>query len=859
MDAETGGLSEALASAVFDQQMVPAPRATWERLSTPPKRKDEELILRNDLGGFSKTGKQYVMPAIGGKLPPAPWCNVVANPQFGFLVTETGAGYTWSENSRENRLTSWSNDPTIDPPSEVVYIRDAESGEYWSLTPSPAAEGLSFRVEHGFGYSSFEGHCYDVGSKLVISGSQQSKTKWYNATLTNHDSVDRKLELYFYVDLVLGVSREDSYRFISTNFDRTAQSLCAVNYYNNEFAGRVVAIGSSEDISGFTTSRLEFLGRNSDVSRPLILERAALVPFLMAKARSVKLSGKTGAGFDPCALIQVVVTVPAREQREVSFYLGESSSFEEVRNSASKRRSLHTLRNELQTVTSWWDELLSRVRIETPSQSFNVMMNGWLLYQTVSCRLFGRSGFYQSGGAFGFRDQLQDSLALLFSRPEIVRSQIVLHAQRQFQEGDVQHWWHPPTGRGVRTKISDDLLWLPYAVGRYIEATHDHSILDEQVPFLNGPVLGEDQMENYFIPERGHESGTILEHCVRTFRVTEAVGVHGLPLMGAGDWNDGMNEVGRHGKGESVWLAWFQIEVINQFIPALESRGQTELVAELRRRSEARRASVEEHGWDGEWYRRAFYDDGTPLGSHENDECKIDSLAQSWALISKAGDPLRAATAMNSLNTHLVDREAELIKVLTPPFDKTAKNPGYIKGYPPGIRENGGQYTHATAWVIIATALAGRGTDAVDLFELINPVNHTLTTAKADVYKAEPYVMCGDVYSEGEMRGRAGWSWYTGSSGWLYQAGIEHILGLSVKHNHFTINPTIPAAWDCVRMTYRRAGRIFDIEIQNSQRVEHGVVKLMINGKETAEKKVSYEDAGYETRVGVTVVMGTVG
>ncbi len=852
IDAEFGGLVEILKSTAFDQVMPAIARAAVTR--KPAKIRDPEpLRISNGLGGFGAQGEQYVLPRVGSLRPPVPWSNIIANPSFGFLVTESGGGYTWSENSRENRLTSWSNDPVLDTPSEAVFLRDAESGDYHSLTPAPAGEGLEYRVEHGFGYSQFSTSCGGIVSELTISGSITERVKWYGITLTNHEAQERKLDLFFYADLVLGVTREDSYRYIVTSYDRTTQSLCAVNHYNNEFAGRVVSIGSSEPVSGYTASRLEFLGRNGDVKRPYALERAALQPFFMSKPRAAKLSNKTGAGFDPCATLHVTLTLRPREQKDLSFFLTESFSFDDARRNTLKFRSIHTMRAESNAVRQWWNDTLGAVVVKTPSEPLNILLNGWLLYQTLSCRLFGRSAFYQSGGALGFRDQLQDSLALLTVRPEMVREQIKLHAERQFVEGDVQHWWHPPTGRGVRTRITDDLLWLPYAVARYIERTGDFSILEEEAPFLDGPVLGEDQMETYFVPGKSHERATILEHCLRTFKVTAGTGPHGLPLMGSGDWNDGMNEVGRHGKGESVWLGWFQIEVIRRFAPILEHVGFSEDAQQLYTRSSAFLAAIEAHAWDGRWYRRAYYDDGTPIGSHESDECKIDSLAQSWAVISGAGNRERSAEAIESMIRELVDKESGIIKVLTPPFDKTPKNPGYIKGYPPGIRENGGQYTHAAAWAIIATAMIGRTKDAAEMFELINPVRHTSTAKGLATYKAEPYAMCGDVYSEGALNGRAGWSWYTGSSGWLYQAGIETMLGLKMAPHHFTITPHLPPDWEHTSFSFLVGGRRFEVRIENPERVSATVYNLHVNGTHSDKAEVPYDAQGYGSVVEVVV------
>jgi cyclic beta-1,2-glucan synthetase len=812
-------------------------------------------LLSNGIGGFAKNDHRYIMPQIGATRPPLPWSNVIANPSFGFLVTESGGGYTWSVNSRENRLTSWSNDPVTDSPSEAIYLRRADTGDYWSLTPLPAGDGLNYQVEHGFGFSSFSTNNAGIESKLQLFCAPTESVKWYSISLTNTEQTEQKLELYLYADLVLGVLREEAYRFVSTSFDRTAQTLCAVNYYNNEFAGRVVSLGSSEPVVSYTASRLEFLGRNGDLRRPAALERGALQPFFAQKPRSIKLSATSGIGIDPCAVLHVSVSLKPKEEKSLHFFLADSTSFDVMRKDATRYRSLQIQRADLTNSTTWWDDLISSIEIETPSTSFNVMMNGWLLYQTVSCRLFGRSGFYQSGGALGFRDQLQDSLALLNIRPEMVRSQILLHAAHQFKEGDVQHWWHPPTGRGVRTRITDDLLWLPYAVSRYIEATGDYSILNERVPFLDGALLAEHQMESYFVPERSAEDGTILDHCLRTFAITSKMGEHGLPLIGSGDWNDGMNEVGRHGKGESVWLGWFQIHVIGGFIPLLQARGELDVVATLEARIAGLTAAIEQHAWDGKWYRRAFYDDGTPIGSQSSDDCQIDSLSQSWAVISSAAQATRAAQAMQSVRERLVDTEGRIIKLLTPPFDRTEKNPGYIKGYPPGIRENGGQYTHAASWVIIAAALMGRGTEAVEMFELINPINSTLDPKRTDIYRGEPYVMCGDVYSEGNLRGRAGWSWYTGSSGWLYQAGLEYIVGLKVRASSFTIDPTIPAGWKNLSITYKRGERVFEISIDNRAGVERGVASVTINGQASNDREIPFESPDYGRTITVLVTL----
>lgn len=856
INAELGGLTELFATPVFEQTFASLPQTIRRVFPAKSELQKNDLQFSNGIGGFSADGRAYVLPRAGSKIPPTPWSNVVANPNFGFLVTDSGSGFTWSENSRENRLTSWSNDPVLDPPSEVVYVRDVDSGEYWSLTPLPAARGGEFEVQHRFGSSTFRTEINDLASELTFVGASEDRVKWYGLTLENSLDEERRIEVYLYIDLVLGVSREDSFRFITTTYDRSAKALCAVNRYNNEFAGRVITAGCSEDISAFTTSRLEFIGRNGDLESPILFEHGGVSSFLFSKPRNVRLSGRTGAGFDPCFVLQVGVTLRAREKKDLAFYLAECRSFDEVRQVAPRFQSLPTLRTEQQRVSLWWAELTNAISVRTPSKAFDILMNGWLLYQTVSCRLNGRSGFYQSGGAIGFRDQLQDSLALLSLRPDVVREQIILHAAHQFREGDVQHWWHPPTGRGVRTRISDDLLWLPYALARYVEVTGDEALIDVEVSFLDGPQLTPQHAETYFTPDRSSEVATILEHCIRAFRATAAVGVHGLPLIGAGDWNDGMNEVGREGKGESVWLAWFQIDVIRRFVPLLESRGVTSYADELRARAESLSKAVEEHGWDGEWYRRAFYDDGTPIGSKDSEECTIDSLAQSWAVMSKGGDPSRASQGMNSAVKHLVDRKARIIKLLTPPFQHGIKNPGYIKGYPPGIRENGGQYTHAATWVVIASAMLGNGSDAVELFDLLNPITHTDTEKGVRTYTTEPYALCGDVYSEGRLAGHAGWSWYTGSSGWLYQAGLEYILGIRIRRDYIELEPCIHAAWPEFQVDIKHHGRIFHVKVENPNSAQHGISQIFVNGTETSGNRVALTESPKNGRVEIRVVLG---
>lgn len=765
--------------------------------------------------------------------PPLPWSNVVANPEFGFLVTETGGGYTWSENSRENRLTAWSNDPVSDPPSEIIYARDSETGEYWNL--------FGGTVAHGLGYSQFTGKASSINSDLTVTISKDKRVKWWGISLTNESNKPRELEVFLYVDWVLGIIREEANRFLNTGFDEVAQALWAVNYYNNEFAGRYVYISSSEKIVSYTSSKTDFVGRNRDLKAPAVLEEGA-------SRSSVTLSKRIGAGFDVGGVIAVHLKIPPKETKTFSFFMGEVMEHGMVRDVVSKLSAPGTFETEFEATKQYFRERCSPVAVSTPDKGFDILMNSWLLYQTLSCRILGRSAFYQSGGAFGFRDQLQDSLAFLPFNPEMVKEQIKLHASRQFIEGDVQHWWHPPTGRGTRTRFSDDFLWMPYAVLRYIEVTGDYSILEERVSFIGGQTLQPHEHEVYIVPTGIVGEGTIYEHCVKALYHGMTKGVHDLPLMGCGDWNDGMNEVGREGKGESVWLGWFMQPILRGFATIATRRDDRDNATKFNSYAEDLNRAVEAHAWDGNWYRRAFFDDGTPLGSAANDECKIDSLAQSWAVIVGTGDQARAKRAMESAREHLVDREHRIIRLLTPAFDNTSHNPGYIKGYLPGIRENGAQYTHAATWLVIAEAQLGNGTSAFDLWSMLNPITHTESDKGVEKYQGEPYVLCGDVYSVSPHEGRAGWSWYTGSSGWLFQAGLHYILGIKFHPDGISLSPSVPTNWKEFSAQIKLKGVLHKFRFKNPSGVYSGVSKIEMKGQ-IIEGRVPYQSEDCEIDV----------
>ncbi len=811
----------------------------------------------NGVGGFVDSGATYSVMVQEGKLPPLPWANVVANEKFGFLVTERGAGFTWFGNSRENRLTPWSNDPVTDPHGEVVYIRDQESGEVWCPTGAPTPSPTSVRASHGFGYSRFSTSYSGVSSELTLSGALEDPVKWYQVELTNNSATERRLELYFYVEWVLGFSREQSYRHVRTGWDGDREFLFASNPFGLDFPDQVAFIGSNLQIQSYTANRREFVGRHRGLGNPAVFEPGAAS---QGKARAgsrssgLALSGAVGAGFEPVGVIKVQRTLQPGERCPVLFYLAQADSLPQAQEKAAGYRSLTGRSAAFTAVTNFWSDTLNSVQVKTPNRAFDIMSNGWLLYQTLACRMLARSGFFQSSGAIGFRDQLQDSLALLFSRPELTRKQILLHAERQFVEGDVQHWWHPPSGRGIRTRISDNYLWLPFVTAQYLQVTGDYSILDEVVPFIDGPQLEPNQGDSYFTPQRSSQSASLYEHCLRSLDRSFPVGVHGLPFIGHGDWNDGMNAVGEKGLGESVWLGWFIGDIMNRFAEVVEKRDDRPRAERYRAKAVELAASIERHAWDGKWYHRAYCDDGTPLGTANADECQIDSLAQSWSVITGLGDPLRRRTALDSVYERLVDREHREILLLTPAFQKHVPNPGYIQSYPPGLRENGGQYTHAAAWVVIAAAVAGDGDRAVELFDMINPITHSKDERGVHVYKTEPYAMCGDVYSNPQHQGRGGWSWYTGSSGWLYRAAVQFICGLHVEADSFTVDPSIPSSWAEYSIVYRRHGSTFTISVRNPKGVQRGVERIEVDGKAIEGNRIFF--ANYDGAVSVTVTLG---
>ncbi len=791
----------------------------WNASSTAPG----DLEYFNGLGGFADDGREYVIVLGQGQWTPAPWINVIANAQFGFTVSELGSGYTWSLNSRMNQLTPWSNDPVSDPSGEIFYLRDDETGELWTPTALPIRlDDAVYVVRHGQGYSRFEHVAHGIHSELLQFVSSDDPVKISTLTLKNLSGRSRKLTVAAYVEWALGSSRTATAPYIVTELDQPTGALFAYNGMDADFGRRIAFADLAGLQTSWTCNRTEFIGRNGSLDSPQAMRQA--------KA----LKNRVGAGLDPCAALTAPIELAADASIEIVFLLGQGSDRDHAAELVRRYRAAD-MQLTFAAVKQSWSETLGKIQVKTPDRALDLMLNGWLLYQTLSCRMWARAAFYQAGGAFGFRDQLQDSMALAVTRPDLVRAHLLSAASHQFVEGDVQHWWHPPSNRGVRTHFSDDLIWLPYAVSHYIKVSGDKAVLDEVTPFLSGPVLTPEQEDAYFEPDPSGQQADLFEHCARTLDLSLKVGAHGLPLMGSGDWNDGMNRVGHLGKGESVWLAWFLIATLSEFADLAEIRGNTDHALRWRAHAAKLQAAVEAEGWDESWYRRAYYDDGTPLGSAANTECRIDSLAQSWAVISGAADPERARLAMNSVREYLIQYGDDLVLLFTPPFDKTPLDPGYIKGYLPGVRENGGQYTHAAMWCIIAYAMLGDGDQASELLHMLNPITRSANRTGVYAYKVEPYVLSADVYAVPPHVRRGGWTWYTGAAGWFYRAGTEWLLGLNIRAGKMHFNPCIPREWRSYNLTYRHDETRYDITVNNPSGVSKGIVLIELDGVPQAE------------------------
>lgn len=823
-----------------------APTREPERFDHRPFKRPS-LEFDNGYGGFDPGTGEYVIIVDGEQTTPAPWVNVMASPEFGCMVSEAGIGCTWAKNSHENRITTWNNDPVSDGSGEALYIRDEETGEFWSPTPLPAHDSGTYVVRHGKGLTRFEHASHGIEQRIEWFVPPEEPVRIVRLRLRNVSGRPRKLTVTQFVEWVLGSSRSQAQQLVVTWFDAEHAILTAHNHFNMDFPGRAAFLATDRELHSWTASRTEFVGRNRRASDPVAMHRAHL-------------DERSGRFHDNCGALMTEIEIGPGAEETVTFLLGQTQTLEEARGVVAHYREPGAVADALGAVAESWDAVLGCLTVKTPDPALDRMLNGNVLYQALACRLWGRTATYQSSGAFGFRDQLQDVMCLMLSRPDLVREQIVEASRHQFPEGDVLHWWQPYSGRGVRTRITDDRHWLPLVVAEYVDACGDTTVLHELTPFLEGPPVEPGREDNYVQPSISERAVSVYEHCVAALDSAQQTGAHGLPLMGGGDWNDGMNRVGIGGRGESVWLAWFLNVALSRFSAVCEIMGDHERAQTYRERATSLAEAVDREAWDGAWYRRAYFDDGTPLGTRSAEECRIDAVAQSWATISGAGDPVRAEQALASVEDHLVQRDAGLIKLLTPPFDRMEHDPGYIKGYVPGVRENGGQYTHAAIWVALAHLLSGDGDEGHGLLRLINPVNHAPDKPSADLYRVEPYVVAADVYAAGPHVGRGGWTWYTGSAAWFYRVAVQNLLGVWTKargpERFLVVEPCIPRSWRTYSMTYRYGQTTYEITVDNPRGVNRGVARVELDGTDLGEESVLLDARGGTHRVRVTLLGG---
>ncbi len=782
------------------------------------------LEFANGCGGFIDGGRAYAIHLDEAQPTPAPWVNVIANPAFGFVVSAEGGGYTWSLNSQQNPLTPWPNDPVSDSPHEVLYLRDEDTGVVWSATALPIrVSGAAYTATHGKGWTRFDNDAHGIELELIQCVPTRDSLKLSRLRLRNRSTRARRLSITGYVEWALGANGTTPAPFVITARDEATGALFARNRWRADFGERVAFIdlaGAQHSMSG---DRAQFLGPLGSVERPAALRDNA------------PLSGRLGAGLDPCGALQTRIELPPNTQIDLVFLLGDAADEAAAQALVKKYRAID-IDGVLAEVAAQWNGLLDTVQVRTPDRAMDILLNDWLLYQVTSCRLWARTAYYQASGAYGFRDQLQDVMALCVSRPDLAREQLLRAAGRQFAEGDVQHWWLPPKGAGIRTKISDDRNWLVYVAMHYVRVTGDAAVLDATLPFLCGEAIPAGATDAFFQPSLSDEQVSVYEHCARALDAGLTRGAHGLPLIGTGDWNDGMNSVGEQGRGESSWLGWFLLSSIGAFSPCAEQRGDGERAQRWRDYASDLRGALEK-AWDGAWYRRGYYDDGVPLGSHDSDECRIDTIAQSWSVMAGATDPQRAAQAMASVDRLLIDHPNQIARLFTPPFDHSKENPGYIKGYPPGVRENGGQYTHGAIWSVFAWAGLGDGDRVGALFDLLNPIHHSADAEAVARYKVEPYVACADVYSVAPHVGRGGWTWYTGSAAWLYRAGLEAVLGFQLSGEQLRIEPCVPKHWPGFELTYRHRRKHvtrYEIRVENPDKVCRGVKGVELDGQTLA-------------------------
>jgi cellobiose phosphorylase len=813
--------------------------------AAPPPGPDAPPEFSNGLSGFVDAGRSYRIELDETRATPAPWVNVIANPAFGFLVSAEGGGYAWSLNSQQNPLTPWPNDPVSDGPHDVLYLRDEETGVLWSACALPIrAVGAKYAATHGKGWTRFDTDAHGIELELLQCVPPDDAIKLSRLRLRNRSTRTRRLSVTHYVAWALGANGSTPAPFVITSRDERTGALFARNRWRPDFGDRVAFIDLAGPAHSMTGDRHEFLGPLGTVAQPLAL------------CDGTPLSGRLGAGLEPCGALQVRIELPPGTQLELRFLLGEAADDSAAQALVGKYRAAD-IDGVLADVAAQWNGLLDAVQVRTPDRALDILLNDWLLYQITSCRLWARTAYYQASGAYGFRDQLQDVMALCVSRPDLAREHLLRAAGRQFAEGDVQHWWLPPGGQGIRTRVSDDRLWLAYVAMHYVEVSGDAAVLDEVLPFLAGQPIPDGATDAFFLPAPSDRQASVYEHCALAIDSSLARGAHGLPLIGSGDWNDGMNAVGAEGRGESSWLGWFLLATIAALAPYAERRGEKQRAQRWREHAGDLRAALE-RAWDGQWYRRGYYDDGAPLGSHESDECRIDTIAQSWSVLADSSNRAHATQAMVAVDHLLVDHPNRIHRLFTPPFDHSRENPGYIKGYPPGVRENGGQYTHGAVWSIFAWAGLGDGDRAGDLFDLLNPIRHGDGPAAVERYKVEPYVACADVYSVAPHVGRGGWTWYTGSAAWLYRAGLEAVLGFHKQGDHLRIDPCLPKDWPGFGITYRHRGEQhvtrYDIDVQNPDRVCTGVVRIEMDGQTLAvDDAVPLADDGETHRLRIVL------
>ena len=785
----------------------------------------DKLKYYNEYGAFTSDGKEYIIRINKNSKLPTVWSHVIANEKFGTVVTETMGGYTWNKNSRLNRITAWNNNPNLDLPSEIIYLQNKENGQTWTMGYSVIPTQTDYYITYGFGYARYKQVNDGILQENEIFVPREEKIKINLIKLKNTTQDKKTLKIIYYNKPVLGEDEIKTNEYINLKYGEQENTIYAKSLYNG---GEIAYISSTEKIEAYTGNKDSFIGKGS-ISAPEALNKTSL-------------DNENSLGQSSCIAIQIKVELEAYESKEIALVLGQEQEVQTIRQTRNKYCNIENCKNELEEVKQYWRKTLNTIQIKTPLESMNIILNGWVIYQTLACRMWARTSFYQSGGAFGFRDQLQDTIALKFINPELMKQQILRASSHQFIEGDVEHWWHEEESRGIRTRFSDDLLWLCYLTAEYINFTGDKAVLDEETPYREGKLLEEGVDEEYDVHLESQIKGTLYEHCKKAIEKAVNFGENGLIKIGSGDWNDSFSTVGNKGKGESIWVTFFLYDVLKKFIPICEYKNDIETANKYREIQEKLRKALNTKGWDGRWYKRAYMDSGDALGSIENEECKIDSIAQSWSIISEAGDNDKKYISFESLEKYLVDQENGLIKLLTPAFDTGKLEPGYIKGYPAGVRENGGQYTHAAIWVVIATTILGFGNKALEYYRMINPIEHARTKQLASKYKVEPYVIAADVYSAGELAGRGGWTWYTGSSSWYYKAGIEHILGLKIENQVLKIEPCIPNDWKEYKIRYQYKDTIYQINIKNQNGKNTGVEKFILNGIEIPEKQIKLID-----------------